>query len=177
MGFPGQPYGQGRPEGRGVSEPPARPPGEGASGQPGEPGFPSDPGYAEDPGYPGDAGTAQPGYQSASYQQTPGYPAGYPAGYDARQGGGRVNGMAIAALVCGIAQFLLWFFLLVPGFIAALLALIFGLAGLAQIKRRGEGGKGMAVTGIVLGGLGVLSGVVWGVLFAAGTSHFHYHGY
>ncbi len=173
MGFPGQPYGQGRPDGRGVSESPGRPPGESVSGQPGEPGFPADPGYAGDAGHPAEAGAAQAGYQPASYQQTP----GYPAGHDNRQWSGRVNGMAIAALVCGIAQFLLWFFLLVPGFIVALMALIFGLAGLAQIKRRGESGKGMAITGIVLGGLGVLSGVVWGVLFAAGTSHFHYHNY
>lgn len=136
MGFPGQPYGQGRPDGRGVSESPGRPPGESVSGQPGEPGFPADPGYAGDAGHPAEAGAAQAGYQPASYQQTP----GYPAGHDNRQWSGRVNGMAIAALVCGIAQFLLWFFLLVPGFIVALMALIFGLAwlrssGAARVAR------------------------------------------
>ena len=83
--------------------------------------------------------------------------------------------MAIAALVTGLVQFLLWVFLLVPGFIAALLALIFGLAGLAQTRARGEGGKGMAIAGIVLGGLGVLSGIVWAVLLGIGSTHFHYH--
>jgi Domain of unknown function (DUF4190) len=88
---------------------------------------------------------------------------------------GRTNGLAIAALVTALAQFLLWFFLLVPGFIAALLAFIFGLAGLAQTRARGEGGKGMAITGIVLGGLGVLAGIAWAILLGVGSTHFHYH--
>ena len=107
--------------------------------------------------------------------QPPG--GGFPSGYQARPpaGTGRTNGLAIAAMVCGLAQFLLWFFLLVPGFIAAILALIFGLVGLAQTKLRGEGGKGMAVAGIVLGSLGVLSGIVWGILLGIGSTHFHYH--
>ena len=118
--------------------------------------------------------------QVPGYQQMPGYqaPGGYqdPVGY--QQGGavpGRTNGMAIAALVCGIAQFLLWFFILVPGFIAAVAALIFGVVGLGQIKRRGEGGKGMAIAGIVLGVLGVLGGIAWIILFLVGTRHFNYH--
>jgi hypothetical protein len=78
--------------------------------------------------------------------------------------------------VCGLAQFLLWFFLLVPGFVAAVLALSFGLGGLAQIRNRGEGGRGMAIAGIVLGGLGVLAGVAWAILLGLGSTSIHYHG-
>jgi uncharacterized protein DUF4190 len=88
---------------------------------------------------------------------------------------GQTNGLAIAALVCGLAQFPLWLFLLVPGFAEAVLALSFGVGGLAQIRRRGEGGKGLAIAGIVLGALGVLGGVAWAVLLSVGSASFHYH--
>ena len=138
---------------------PEQPQGQPAGGQP----------WAGRPG-PNDAGQGEPGVSQA--------PGGYYApGYEARPpaGAGRTNGLAIAALVCGLAQFLLWFFLLVPGFIAAILALIFGLVGLGQIKLRREGGRGMAVAGIVLGSLGVLSGIVWAILLGIGSTHFHYH--
>jgi hypothetical protein len=105
-------------------------------------------------------------------EQTP----GYQAGFTARQPGS-TNGLALAALVCGLAQFLLWFFVLVPGFIAAVLALTFGLAGLSQIRDRAEGGQGMAVAGVGLGVLGVLGGIAWVIIFAAGTVHFRYDGF
>jgi len=87
----------------------------------------------------------------------------------------QTNGLAIAALVCGLVQFLLWFFLLVPGFVEAVLALTFGLGGLAQIRRRGEGGKGLAIAGIVLGGLGVLGGIAWAIVLGVGSARFHFH--
>jgi hypothetical protein len=87
----------------------------------------------------------------------------------------QTNGLAVAALVCGLAQFLLWFFLLVPGFVTAVLALSFGLGGLAQIRRRGEGGRGLAIAGIVLGVLGVLGGIAWAILLGLGPASFHYH--
>ncbi len=109
-------------------------------------------------------------------------PGGYvPPGYSygpppPRRAAGRTNGLSIAALVCGLAQFLLWFFLLVPGFIGAVLALSFGLGGLAQIRNRGEGGKGLAIAGIVLGGLGVLGGVAWAILLGLGSTSIRYHG-
>ncbi|MGN6794164.1 MAG: DUF4190 domain-containing protein [Streptosporangiaceae bacterium] len=87
----------------------------------------------------------------------------------------QTNGLAVAALVCGLAQFLLWFFLLVPGFVAAVLALSFGMGGLAQIRKSADGGRGLAVTGIVLGGLGVLGGVAWAILLGVGSASFRYH--
>lgn len=138
-------------------------------------GFPDRPQGQEEPAPLGGPGPYEPA-AAPGYQQAPGYQA--PGGYQApdyQRAPGRANGMAIAALVCGLAQFVLWFFILVPGFIAALLALTFGLVGLAQIKRRGERGKGMAIAGIVLGVLGVISGIIWVILIAAGTTHINYH--
>jgi hypothetical protein len=87
----------------------------------------------------------------------------------------QTNGLAIAALVCGLAQFPLWLFLLVPGFLEAVLALSFGIGAVAQIRRRGEGGRGLAIAGIVLGGLGVLGGIAWAILLSVGSASFHYH--
>jgi hypothetical protein len=132
--------------------------------------------YKQPSGYPGYQGYPQ---QPGGYPQTPGYP-GYggqqPGGYG--MGGypaGKVNNLSIAALVCGLAQFLLWFLLLIPGFIAAVLAMIFGAVALGQISRRGESGRGMALAGIVLGGLGVLGGVALGILIGVGSAHYHAH--
>ncbi|MET7357172.1 DUF4190 domain-containing protein [Streptomyces sp. NPDC005562] len=55
-----------------------------------------------------------------------------------------VNGFAIASLVLGLLCFL-------PG-----VGLVLGLIALAQIKRKGERGKGMAVAGSILSVVGVL---------------------
>lgn len=61
------------------------------------------------------------------------------------------NGMAVASMVLGI----LWLY-----WIGSVLALIFGYVALSQIKATGgtQGGRGMAIAGIVLGwiGLGLL---------------------
>jgi len=58
------------------------------------------------------------------------------------------NGLAIASLVLGI----LWVW-----WIGSVLALIFGLIARKQIKQRPQGGAGMAIAGIVLGAVGVVS--------------------
>ncbi|MEH0636136.1 DUF4190 domain-containing protein [Streptomyces bottropensis] len=55
-----------------------------------------------------------------------------------------VNGLAIAALVLGVLCFL-------PG-----VGLLLGILALAQIRKKGERGKGMAVAGIVLSTVGAL---------------------
>jgi hypothetical protein len=56
------------------------------------------------------------------------------------------NGMAIASMVVGIV----W-----AGWIGSILAVVFGHVALKQIERTGEGGRGMAVAGLVLGYLGL----------------------
>jgi hypothetical protein len=57
--------------------------------------------------------------------------------------------MAIASLVLGIVSIPLCFI-----FIPALLAVIFGVIALSQIKRKpGQAGRGQAITGLILGGV------------------------
>ena len=66
------------------------------------------------------------------------------------------NGLAIAALCCGLAAF-------VP--LVGVLAVVFGVVALNQLRGGFQRGRGMAVTGIVLGALGVLA---WAALLAIG---------
>lgn len=70
------------------------------------------------------------------------------------------NGMAVASLVLGIV----W----VYG-VGSILALIFGYLGLSQIKERQQGGRGLAIAGIVLGWIGVAVVVLAVVLVIAST--------
>ena len=58
----------------------------------------------------------------------------------------RTNGLAIASMVLGI----LWIW-----WIGSILALVFGYIARNQIKKRGDGGGGMALAGIILGWIGV----------------------
>ncbi|MEU9285279.1 DUF4190 domain-containing protein [Streptomyces sp. NPDC048275] len=93
-----------------------------------------------------------PGPQQPEGQYPPPYPQGqYPQGpyqvwgqgYSPYNRPAPVNGLAITALVLGILCFL-------PA-----VGLVLGIIALAQIKKRGERGKGMAVGGIVMSSLGV----------------------
>ncbi len=77
----------------------------------------------------------------------------HPGGYAAPHGGGwapspRINGLAIASMVCGIV----WIY-----WLGSILALVFGYVAKSQIdKSQGrETGRGMAIAGIVLGWVGV----------------------
>ncbi|HWB71157.1 MAG TPA: septum formation family protein, partial [Egibacteraceae bacterium] len=69
------------------------------------------------------------------------------------------NGLAIAALIVGIIALLIAF---IPfaGFLG-IVALVLGFLGLSRAKRPGVPGKGMAITGLVTGGLGVLGAIAW----------------
>ena len=67
------------------------------------------------------------------------------------------NGMAVASMVLGI----LWIY-----WIGSVLALIFGYIALSQIRQRQEGGRGMALAGVILGwiGIGTLAiGLIFGI--------------
>lgn len=74
----------------------------------------------------------------------------------------RTNGLAIASLVLGI----LWLY-----WIGSILALVFGYSAKSQIDRSGgvEGGRGLAVAGIVLGWVGVGTLVLFLALLAAAS--------
>lgn len=190
MGFPNQPQwqNQGEPGPYGPGDPggnqgPAAWPTQGmqpGSGYTPGGGFNDPGGYQQPGGYPQPGGFEQPGgfqqpggpLQPGGFQQpgVPGWPGGGypPMGY--RQVSN--NSFAIASLVCGLAQFLLWFVFLVPGFLSAAAALGLGIGSLRQINQRQgqETGGGMAIAGIVLGALGVLGGIFWIVIFIIGSS-------
>lgn len=127
--YPGAPAG-----GYGYPGAPGAPQYPGQSGQPGMPQYPGQPGVPQYPGQPGQPG--QPGMPGMP--QYPGQP-----GYWQPPGQRNTNSMSIAALVLGLLP-------CVP-----LLGAIFGFIGLSQTKKRGERGKGMAVTGIVSSGVWV----------------------
>jgi hypothetical protein len=118
---------------------------EGPAGETQEPGYVPEPGYAPGPGY------APPGYgPAAGYGPAPGYaPApGYPAGPGYVPAVRPTNSLAIAALVCGIGQAVLW----LPAGIAAV---VLGHMARGQIRRTGENGSGMALAGLILGYIGI----------------------
>lgn len=120
--------------------------------------------------------SAAPPYQPAPPQYQPAPPPPY-AGAPGQPyqpygvpGGGfqppkRTSGLAIASMVLGIVGVPM-FVLVIP----SLLALIFGIVSLRQISDRPQqlGGKGMAVAGVILGGL--MLGILILALVASGGS-------
>lgn len=109
------------------------------------------------PGYPPPPGDYPPpgGYQpGGGYQPPGGYPPppqgyGYPApgyGYPPPPSS-TTNPMAIASLVSSLVG---W----VCG-IGPILGIVFGLIALNQIKQTGQGGRGLALAGTIIGGVGV----------------------
>jgi len=87
----------------------------------------------------------QPVYQQPMYQQPMYQPAP------------RTNGFAIASFVCSLLCI-------------NILGIIFGHVSISQINRTGEGGKGLAIAGLILG---YLSLVGWIIIYAsaAGSSY------
>lgn len=116
------------------------------------PGY-SAPGYAA-PGAPAPQYPA-PGYSAAAYG-APAYGAAAPA---------RTNVLAILSLVASIAGLLL----ILP-VIGPLAAVIMGHISLRQIARTGEKGRGMALTGTILGWVGVAFLVLLLILLIVGLS-------
>jgi hypothetical protein len=73
------------------------------------------------------------------------------------------SGVAVASLICGIAEFF------TLG-IAAVPAVILGHVARANIKRTGERGDGLAIAGLVLGYLGIACWVLFLVVLLAASS-------
>jgi hypothetical protein len=57
--------------------------------------------------------------------------------------------------------------------VGSILAVIFGHISLHQIKQSGQGGKGMAIAGVVLGWIGVATLVAVIVMVAIGAASHH----
>jgi hypothetical protein len=81
---------------------------------------------------------------------------------------GATNGMAIAALICGVCQVFFWFLTGIP-------AIVLGHMARRQIRQTGEQGDGMALAGMILGYIGlaltVLFVIIIVIIGVAVTSH------
>ncbi|MGI5377963.1 DUF4190 domain-containing protein [Streptomyces sp. CA-251387] len=108
------------------------------------------------PGAPG-LPTAQGPYANHPYGPYSPYGPHSPFGSQAA-----VNGVAISALVLGILCFL-------PA-----VGLVLGLIALAQIKKKGERGKGMAIAGSVLSGVGL---ALWTLALTTGAASDFWDGF
>ncbi|KAA8890534.1 DUF4190 domain-containing protein [Nocardia colli] len=97
--------------------------------------YPPPPGYGQPPG------GQQPG-QPAYWQESP-----------------KGKGLAITALVLGIIA-LLSFWTLVGGYLFGAFAVIFGIVALVKTRSGRAGGAGMAITGLILGALGLIGAIV-----------------
>jgi len=76
----------------------------------------------------------------------------------------KTNGLAVASLACGLAQF-------VFGPVTAIPAIVFGHLARHQIRRTGEQGAGLALAGLILGWAVVILAIVIivvGLVIAAG---------
>ncbi|GHI05235.1 hypothetical protein AQI88_32615 [Streptomyces cellostaticus] len=96
-------------------------------------------------------------YGPPSYPQGPQNPYGpyqpWAQGYSPYNRPAPVNGLAVTSLVLGVLC-------CIPG-----AGLVLGLIALGQIRRRGERGKGLAVGGSVLSGIGL---ALWALVLATG---------
>ena len=92
----------------------------------------------------------QPTTGSVRGAKPPGLGAVYPGAGAVYVQAAPTNGFAIASMILGI----LWLY-----WLGSILALIFGYVALSQIRRRGGGGRGMAIAGVVLGWIGVIAAI------------------
>jgi hypothetical protein len=86
---------------------------------------------------------------TADLPERPGYP-------DAPvvPGPRRTNGLAVASLVCGLAQPF-------TGMLSTIPAIVFGHVSRGQIRRTGEDGRAMATWGLILGWAGVTASIAF----------------
>ena len=108
---------------------------------------PAAPAYQQPPAY----GSAAPAYGQQSYGQQP---------YGQQPGPDRYNVLAIVSFI--------------SSFFISLVAVITGHIALSQIGKTGEKGRGLAIAGLVLGYLGILSGIIFlvvllPIIFAVST--------
>jgi hypothetical protein len=86
--------------------------------------------------------------------QPPSAPVVAPAAHPA----GPSNGLAIASMILGILAILSgWFFM---GLIFGIVAIVLGIIALKK-----PGGKGMSITGLITGGIGALSSLIFVAIF------------
>ena len=79
------------------------------------------------------------------------------------------NPLAIASFVCSIVLVCLCGF-------GSVVGIILGVIALNQIKQTGQGGRGLALAGIIIGAVVVvLSIIYWIVVLAFGNGNYYYN--
>lgn len=89
-------------------------------------------------------------------------PPPLPYGY-AVQPATPTSGLAVAALIVGLASLVLWWIPLV-GWLLPVAAIAFGVVGINQTADGAQQGRGMAIAGVVLGSIALLLLVLLGIL-------------
>jgi hypothetical protein len=109
-------------------------------------------------------------YVQGQYGTQTGWPPPPPPGPYAQPGSGwpqmagrSTNSLAIASLCCAIGQF-------IAGPFAGIAAIVLGAMSLRQIQASGEDGRGMAMTGLVLGIVGLILFILV-IVFALALIH------
>jgi len=116
---------------------------------------------------PGQFAQSQFGQGQSGWPPPPPYGPGGPyvqvgAGWP-QMAGRRTNSLAIAALCCSIGQ-------VIAGPFAGIAAIVLGTISLKQIRVSGEDGRGMAMTGLILGIVGTILAVA-AILFFIAVFH------
>ena len=102
-----------------------------------------------------------PGYQPPGSYPPAAYMQGVPVQPGAGYSGQRTNSLAVAALVCGIVQFIgFWLLGTIP-------AIVLGHMARNQIRQRGEQGAGLALAGLILGYVGLALTVIFIIIVIA----------
>lgn len=113
--------------------------------------------------------SAQPGWGQAPQGQQPSgqqQPYGQQPWGTGGPGGGKSNGMGVAALVLGLLA-LVTSITIVGGIVFGVLAIVLGLVGRGRARRGEADNGGMAVAGVVLGLVGLLLSVLFLVIGVA----------
>lgn len=116
------------------------------------------------PSYP-ESSYSSPSYADPSYS-SPSYPAADPYAAPLAYAGAAPlpKGLAVSSLVLGILAFLTGFIVL--GFLFAIAGLILGFLALGRVRKGTASGKGMAIAGLILSGLGLIGSIVSAVFFS-----------
>ncbi|HJT96437.1 MAG TPA: DUF4190 domain-containing protein, partial [Mycobacterium sp.] len=91
-------------------------------------------------------------------------PTGYPAPNYAGAYGQptqKTNGLAIASLVASVIGFIPF---CIFG-LGSIIGIVLGVVALNQVKTSGEGGRGLAIAGIAVGAVSLLSTIFWSIVF------------
>ena len=150
-------------------------------GDPGERWWENQPpsgGYESPPSYPAPPSSYPPppsGYPPPSAYPPP--PSGYPPSAPYQPGypiapQSHTNGLAIGSLVASILAIPLALFCFgFGGAVAAIAGIVMGVVALNQIKQSGDQGRGLALSGVIIGGVALVLGLIFIILLAIGASY------